>query len=555
MTKNLPTLSIYGIQDRENLDTPAYVHDHNICLMQNGKILQYIQLERFTRRKYDNRLHEFIEEIIDNKIIDLPEEFDLVNVNSFVGSCFISKNGRLRIESNLHDNLQADLIKSKAFFQKENWCGSEINAYELNHELAHISANMPFFGEFKENSLLVHFDGGASLGNFSAFLYKNGKIQLIENHWELSQYSKFFNDNALAFIMMNAKGGEHTSVPGKLMGFAAYGKYNQQIADWLKRNDYFKNIWNKPEIFIQSANKNFDVNIEKISTDNQFIQNCAAVFQYEFENAIFNKLTILQEKFKTDYLYYSGGCALNILTNTKIVESNLFRNVYIPPCCSDSGLSIGGAAFLEWKKYGKIEIHSPFQNNFSLQESNYQFDNELINYIAKLLSENKIIGISNGFAECGPRALGNRSLLCLANNKKLSQKVSMEVKKREWFRPVAPIMLEKNAKYFTEKSEIHHLSKFMLLDFKIPQHKQNELIGAVHANETSRIQTVFESNDNEFIFDLLTCLDEKYGVKALINTSFNAAGEPIVHSNEQAIDSAKKMKIDGLVVNYKFQNI
>lgn len=555
MTKNLPTLSIYGIQDRENLTSPAYVHDHNICLMQNGKILQYIQLERFTRRKYDNRLHEFIEEIIDNKIIDLPEEFDLVNVNSFVGSCFISKNGRLRIESNLRDHLQADLIKSKAFFQKENWCGSEINAYELNHELAHISANMPFFGEFKENSLLVHFDGGASLGNFSAFLYKNGKIQLIENHWELSQYSKFFNDNALAFIMMNAKGGEHTSVPGKLMGFAAYGKYNQQIADWLKRNDYFKNIWNKPEIFIQSANKNFDVNIEKISTDNQFIQNCAAVFQYEFENAIFNKLTILQEKFKTDYLYYSGGCALNILTNTKIVESNLFRNVYIPPCCSDSGLSIGGAAFLEWKKHGKIEIHSPFQNNFSLQESNYQFDNELINYIAKLLSENKIIGISNGFAECGPRALGNRSLLCLANNKKLSQKVSMEVKKREWFRPVAPIMLEKNAKYFTEKNEIHHLSKFMLLDFKIPQHKQNELIGAVHANETSRIQTVFDREDNEFIFDLLTCLDEKYGVKALINTSFNASGEPIVHSNEQAIASAKKMKIDGLVVNYKFQNI
>jgi len=319
----------------------------------------------------------------------------------------------------------------------------------------------------------------------------------------------------------------------------------------MQENNYFKNIWNKPEIFIQSANKNFNQNLENITTDNQFIQNCAAVFQHHFENAILKKLEILQSKYKTENLYYSGGCALNILTNTKIVDSNLFKNVYIPPCCSDSGLSIGGAAFLEWKKHGKIEKHSAFQNNFLLKNIEYKFDNELINTVAKQLSENKIIGISNGFAECGPRALGNRSLLCVANNKELSQRVSMQVKKREWFRPVAPIMLEKNTKYFTEKNEIHHLSKFMLMDFKIPKHKQNELIGAVHANETSRIQTIFERNDNQFIFDLLTCLDQKYGIKALINTSFNSAGEPIVHTNEQAKFSAKKMEIDGLVLNYK----
>lgn len=549
-----PTLSIYGIQDRFS-GLPFHVHDHNICLMQDGKIITYLQLERYTRRKYDNRLPEFIEEIIDNKIIDLPDEFDLVNVNSFVGSCFISKNGRLRFESNKPKEVKTDLIKANAYFQKDKQVGFEINSYLLNHELAHIASNMPFFGEFKENSLLIHFDGGASLGNFSAFLFKNNKIQLIENHWELSEYSKFFNDNALAFAMINAKSSEHTSVPGKLMGFAAYGIYNHEIAEWLKENNYFKNIWNKPEIFIQSANFNFGQNIEKITTENKFIQDCASVFQYEFENAIFDKIKNTQEEYKTDYLYYSGGSALNILTNTKIVESNLFKDVFISPCCNDSGLSIGGASFLEWKKNEKIQHHSPYQNNFSLPKIEYNTDIELVNHIAKLLSENKIIAVSNNYAECGPRALGNRSILCLANNKELSQKVSMNIKKREWFRPVAPIMLEKNTKYFTEKNNIHHLSKLMLLDFKIPKHKQGELIGAVHANGTSRIQTIFSRNDNKFIYDLLTVLDEKYNIKALINTSFNIAGKPIVHTKEQSIKSAKEMNIDGLVLNYKFYNI
>jgi len=549
-----PTLSIYGIQDRFS-GLPFHIHDHNLCLMQDGKIITYLQLERYTRQKYDNRLHEFIEEIIDNKIIDLPNEFDLVSINSFVGSCFISKNGRLRFESNKSQQISTDLLEANAYYQKDIHTGIEINSYLLNHELAHIASNMPFFGEFKENSLLIHFDGGASLGNFSVFLFRNNKIELIENHWELSEYTKFFNDNALSFAMMSAKSSEHKSVPGKLMGFAAYGDYNQQIADWLKENNYFKNIWNKPEIFIQSANKHFNQNIEIITTQNKFIQDCAAVFQDEFENLIFNKVKNLQEKYQADYLYYSGGSALNILANTKIIDSNLFKDVFIPPCCSDSGLSIGGAAFLEWKKYGKIQIHSPYQNNFSLPKIEYNTDIELVNHIAKLLAKNKIIGISNGYAECGPRALGNRSILCLANNKELSQKISMNVKKREWFRPVAPIMLEKNAKYFTGKDKIHHLSKLMLLDFKIPKHKHGELIGAVHANETSRIQTIFDRNDNKFIHDLLTVLDEKYSIKALINTSFNVAGEPIVHTEEQSIKSAKEMNIDGLVLNYKFHNI
>ena len=95
----------------------------------------------------------------------------------------------------------------------------------------------------------------------------------------------------------------------------------------------------------------------------------------------------------------------------------------------------------------------------------------------------------------------------------------------------------------------------MLLDFDILTEKQSELIGAVHVDGTARIQTIFTRNQNPYIWDLLTMLDEKYNCKALINTSFNSQGEPIVHTKIDAIKSAQKMEIDGVVIDGKLDMI
>ena len=93
------TVALYGIKDRSCQEYPCFVHDHNLCVMKDGKIIQYLQLERLTRRKHDNRLDVFIEDLIDEGVVGLPDEFDLICVNDFVGSAFISKNGRLHFES------------------------------------------------------------------------------------------------------------------------------------------------------------------------------------------------------------------------------------------------------------------------------------------------------------------------------------------------------------------------------------------------------------------------------------------------------------------------
>ena len=548
MTK--PTLAIYGIKDRNLFEYPAYVHDHNVCIMQDGKVLQYLQLERFSRRKYDNRLDLFLEQLIEQKVINCPEDFDLVCVNDFVGNAFISQNGRLRFEADRMQNLSFDSVKANAYYQYDGWNGQELNAFLCQHEIAHICSNLPFYGEFKDNSLLISIDGGSSLGNYSAFLFKDGKISHIENNWtDLGFASKLFNDNSLSFRMLNAKPGEHCSVPGKLMGFASWGNYDKKIEDWLVKHNYFKEYWKKEDSILNSINQEFGI-VAKYDTHDPFMQNIAATMQRIFENAILQKISQLQKRFHCDYLYYGGGCALNIVTNTKIIESGMFKGVFIAPCCNDSGLSIGAAAFMEMQKGNKIQIHNPYLCNAGLNNTDYEISDNEIAATAEFLLKRKIVGVCNGSAEIGPRALGNRSLIALADSKELARKMSMEVKKREWFRPIAPIMLKENAEKVSFQRP-NCLAKFMLMDFTIKPEFQRQMEGVVHSNQTARIQTIETENDNKFMYRLLKYLNDKHGVIALINTSFNAQGEPIVHTPQQAMESAKRMCIDGLVLNGK----
>ncbi|TAJ13568.1 hypothetical protein DMA11_08375 [Marinilabiliaceae bacterium JC017] len=540
------TVAIYGIQDRLNSATPFYVHDHALTIMQDGIVLKHLTLERLTRKKHDNRLHLLIYDLLKEEGLLAHTDYDLVFVDNVVGRAFISSCGRFRFEGPLNNALSTTVEKGRCW-----WLDKEKTAYVLNHELAHIGACLPFFGPFKENSLLVHFDGGASLGNFSAWHYVNGQIKPLEFHWDLKYLSGFFNANALVFGIIGAKFHEQNSVPGKVMGLASYGRYSIEMEKWLNAHQYFGEIWHSKKEFYEAAARDWGWNKTHLHPDDPFLQNIVATLQYIFQRNFIAKIEQLQQKTKADYLYYSGGSALNIVVNTALLKSGLFKDVFIPPCTEDSGLAMGAAAFMEWARNGKIKKHSPYLNNWGLSIDVPEYTKEDVDACALALTQGKVIGVCNGFGEVGPRALGNRSILSLANSKKLARKVSMEHKRREWYRPIAPVMLEKNARYFTGKEKIHHLSKLMLLDFEILPQFQKEIEGVVHVNGTARIQTISSREENPFIYDLLEKLDTQYNIKALINTSFNVKGEPIVHTVEGALQSAKNMQLDGVVLNGK----
>ncbi len=547
MHKNKPTLAIYGIQDRFDYEHPFYVHDHNLAFMQNGKVLQFLQQERISRRKRDNTLHIHLKSILKEKKM-IADNYDLVFVDNVVGRTFLLQNGEVRFEAPLNNTLSTQAEKGKCW-----WFGSEKEAWVLNHELAHIFSCLPFYGNFNENSLLVHFDGGASLSNFSAATCKQGTITWLQYNWDLKPYSTLYNANALVFAIIGAKLHEQNAVPGKFMGFAGLGNYRAELEEWLRTNHFFQDVWGKTSSFFKAAKADFNLTLKSFNQKDPFIQDVAATLQQIFVHEILKKLSDLQQKSGAEYLYYTGGSALNIVANTAIIESRLFKQVFIPPCTEDSGLALGAAAFAEWKKHGRVQQHSAYLNNWGVEDYQSNHTREDIVQVAQLLTQKKIIGICNGSGESGPRALGNRSILALANSKALSKKLSMEKKGREWYRPLAPIALEKNTKYFSGLEEIDSLSRFMLLDFSVLPNKQKEIEGALHADGTARFQTIFKRNDNSFVFDLLHYLDEEFGIKALINTSFNAGGEPMVHTEKDALQSAVKMNLDALVTNGKLQ--
>lgn len=535
-----PTLAIYAIQDCNPYQT--YAHDHNLCLMHNGKLVDFLQLERITRIKRDNTLGNHLDALFRAKKW-INQDFDLVFVDNVLGRAFINLQGNVRFEAPITQTLQTAPEEGRCF-----WYGKPRKAYALNHELAHIGTCLPFFGAYKENSLLVHFDGGASQSSFSAWLYKDDKLQLLEAHWDYKWLSTIFNANAFVFSVIGAKLKDQNSVPGKMMGLAGHGSYDTHLEAWFRKHNFFQDIWGKPSEFLAQVAIDFGISLHTFDQHHPFIQNSIATLHELFVRETITIFRDLRLKTKADFLYYSGGSALNIVTNTRLLEANIFQDIFIPPCCEDSGLALGAAAFVEWLKHGEVEIHSPYLNNWQLNVKDSKIYPE-VEKVAEKLFKCEILALWQGNGEAGPRALGNRSLLCRPDSKQLMQKLSMEIKKREWYRPLAPIMLEKNAQYFTGKQHIHHLSKYMLLDFQVLQERRNELEGACNADGSARIQCLFNRAQNPYLWDLLTVLDEKYHIKALINTSFNGQGEPIVHSFSDAQQSAQKLGVE-LVVGY-----
>ena len=378
---------------------------------------------------------------------------------------------------------------------------------------------------------------------------------MLEYHWDLDYLASFFNANALTFSMVGSAREDQNSMPGKFMGYAAYGNYDKKIELWLKENDYFKDIWGKRKYFFDRLRRQWNKDLRSFDQKDSFLQNIAATFQHIFQRELLKKMEELKKTTKAEYLYYSGGSALNIKANAALANSGLFRDIYIPPCTNDSGLSIGAGAFMEWLKHGYVKQQSPYLNNWFLDNVGISCTEEDLNRLAKILYEGEVVAVMNGYGEAGPRALGNRSILARADSRDLSDYVSRRLKQREWYRPLAPVMQGKHLPYFTQVSGSTSLSKYMLTEFKILPEKKGEIKGALHVDGTSRIQTLSRREENPFLYDLLNVLEAQYGIRVLLNTSFNSKGMPLVHSGEDAYEEARKMGINHLVLNGKLKQI
>jgi len=548
-------VGLYGIKDQPSLETESgfanVVHDHNITIVDNGRLVDFIQLERFSGIKHDSRLDQYIEEILRRYFKrNSGKKIILVSTNSFLGDNFVSINAKVRIETSSKIRVEDMMIPASANFSlgRKNKT-FDVAGYIITHEMAHIGTHLPFFGKFKTNSLLIHIDGGASDSNSSVWFYDGEHINCLDHSWrQLKSVVNNFNANPLVFYMLGEPKTAHVSVPGKLMGYASFGNPRKELMDWLEDNGCFLKFEGTPQDLLGIINDRFGTRLDHFELKDQLMMDVAASLQRMFEIKVVDFIRQFGERTGAKYLYYSGGAALNIKTNSIIEKESGFDRIFIPPCCNDSGLSLGAAYFYLLNQGTKFELLTPFINKLNSKPTpvKYRFS---IERLAGLIANDKVIGISIGASEAGPRALGHRSIIARPDKILLRKRVSEEIKKREWYRPVAPVIADSIAKKILEEDvSDSNLARFMLGSYHIKERYAEHFRGVIHIDGTVRGQVLLKNDlENKMLYKLLMKLDDKYGIKGLLNTSFNVRGKPMVQTSKEAKKEGKRMGLDGVI--------
>ena len=279
--------------------------------------------------------------------------------------------------------------------------------------------------------------------------------------------------------------------------------------------------------------------------------------QSETERCMIHLGKEIEKATKSKNICIAGGVALNSVGNQKLFDSTNFKDMFVFPACSDSGVPFGLAI---WGLYNHPLINKKpiklkkLQNaytgkkyttdyiNYFLKKNNIISKKVHLSELAEILAKGKIIGWFQNGSEYGPRALGNRSIIADSRNFKIRNYVNDKVKHRERYRPFAPAVLEEDYKiYFKLKNP----SPYMLQVAKVKNPKK--IPSVTHVDGTARVQTVNKMQNKEF-YNLIREFKKKTGIGCLMNTSFNDAGEPIVETPEDAMITFLGTKIDYLVL-------
>lgn len=297
----------------------------------------------------------------------------------------------------------------------------------------------------------------------------------------------------------------------------------------------------------------------RVTADNpvpQHYRDIAYALQVTLEKAGLHLARWLQAETGMTRLAVAGGVALNSVMNGRILLETPFEEFFAQPASADDGASVGAALEVSVGRYGAprpaggFTYTGPEFTDAQLEQAlidaglEYRRVDDIAAHTAAELAGGKIVGWVQGRMECGPRALGNRSLLADPRDPESKTRMNEKVKHREPFRPFAPsCLVERAGEYFASD----HPSPVMLLVFDVLEHQREKVPAITHVDGTARVQTVSRA-DNPLYHELISRFDELTGVPMLVNTSFNDNNEPIVCTPEDAIACYLKSDVDALAL-------
>ena len=287
--------------------------------------------------------------------------------------------------------------------------------------------------------------------------------------------------------------------------------------------------------------------------------------QAMYEEAFFHLLRELHGRCGLNEIALAGGCAMNSVANGKIRRMTAFRRVYVQPAAGDAGGALG-AAFALWHRLGGRRSfqmdHAYWGPQFSEDEiaalidaraaelaaagcavEPVRDDATLCRRAAASVADGKVVGWFQGRMEWGPRALGNRSIVCDPRRPDMKAILNAKIKRRESFRPFAPsVLAEAVGDWFEEDDSV----PFMMQVFQIRESKRAQIPAVVHVDGSGRLQTVYRGTNPRY-YRLIEAFRELTGIPMVLNTSFNE-NEPVVCRPEEALDCFLRTSMDLLVI-------
>jgi len=511
-------------------------HDANVSFY-NAEKDEYhlIEIERLVKKRYfrlhvDNSTEEIRDILMQCQKI-ATEEWGIKNDYEIALVC---SDGWVNPPSLIKEVFNADNVRTIA-----------------KHHHCHASATFhqsPF-----DEALIVSYDGGGDDGFFNIYSANSNGVNLLE-----SIPSDFGGGYLLCGSLVREvaeKSRHQLALSGKLMGLCAYGnvieKYVPAFSEFFFDRNY-KKLAESTGLPLKNLDDPWKNPMDNWIFEEQEAYDIAATAQEAFERAFFS---VLDKYDQNVPLCLCGGAALNVLVNEK-VKNTSNRQLYISPNPHDGSLSLGHM-FLYKTPSKKVEIAYsglPLLDRKELPSLIKEHGATKVTKkdIANLLKEGNIIGLVYGDSEVGPRALGNRSIVCDPNIKQMKDILNAKVKFREWYRPFAPFCKKEDAAKYFESSNFDNL-EYMSYAPKVRDEYVDVLPSITHVDNTARLQTVTETSHSHF-YELLTEFGKISDTNVLLNTSFNIRGFPILSTIEDALYALNNTQMDYVVIeDYLFK--
>ena len=513
----------------------AFYGSHNaaVAVEENGKLITVIEVERFLSEKnagYSQYLVSYTRPYLLKHILKFIE--DEYGISEY-DTCYYLNSDTLEGGTKVH---YEKLIPAKEY-------------KNCLHHLSHAAAG--FYQSDYEEALIISFDGGGNDGFFNVYHAKDrNTIELLDKYnLDLGFPYMSFGDYLGDIRKEPALNIGNLVYSGKIMGLCSYGNVNE---DWLPHfEEYYRR---KPDGlnyigFLKELGEKtglvFDMNQRMTG---QTAWDVAKTSQIAFENVFMEMAQPFLDQLPGLPLITVGGCALNILLNTKL-QQILDRPVFVPPNPNDCGIATGmilnhmkpeKAVDVTYAGIPVLDKHTLMSHVEERRGVELQMDR-----LAMDLANGLIVGVVRDTAEHGPRALGNRSILCNPAFPDMKDILNAKVKNREWYRPFAPVCrLEDVEKYFNFSGE----SRWMSFCPTVKEEWREKLVSITHVDGTARVQTVTREQ-NPWLYDLIGEFEKYSGIGVLLNTSFNVNGKPILSRYTDALKVYDKSQMDCLVLS------